>query len=271
MDKFLERFSVIKVLEEKHGTLVQLCQQRIDLELVVAKIYTKSHMRMKDIVRLQHEGTVMTMLKGVPGQVQLRHYVEDKEYFYLVMDYYERGDLLHFKHNYLVSTELSLVICKKLAHALHVFHQHGYAHRDIKLENVFLDKHFTPYLGDFGYSCVNKITKTPESLGSPAYVAPEVILGSNQVDVDLQKTDLFSLGVLFYSFMCGRHPYPGNSKRQMIRRDTYIPITIDDNIPRGMVNLIEGLLTINPNDRITWDSILLEKNFLPDSFFVFLK
>lgn len=226
-------------------------------------------MTMRDTVRLQNEGTIMTLLIGVKGQAQMINYVEDGDYYFLVVDYYPMGDMLHFFETYdVIPVEVSLIICKKIAHALHEFHSYGYAHRDIKLENVFLDANLNPYLGDFGYACPNRLTRNPESLGSRAYAAPEILTRQTE-EVDLQTTDLFSLGVLFYSFFCGRHPQPGQSDEAMIRRDNFRPITDKDNVPSGMKKLIEGLLIMDPKQRISWDSILREEHYLPDPIIYF--
>ena len=260
---------MISLLEQKKGSSVQLCTRKKDGKQVVAKIYTKKEMITRDIVRLLNEGTIMTLLRGVKGQAQLISYVEDDGYYFIVVDYYPCGDMLHFfDANDIIPVEVALLICKKIAYALHEFHSFGYAHRDIKLENVFLDADLNPYLGDFGYACPNQRTRHPESIGSPAYAAPEILRRQTE-EIDLQTTDLFSLGVLFYSFLCGRHPQPGDTDRERLRRDNFIPITKNDNVPSGMKKLIEGLLIINPKERITWSSILREEHYLLDPIVYF--
>lgn len=267
MDKFDARFHRQEILEYKPSVTVYLCKRLSDNQLVVAKIYNKEHMKLGDILRLQNEGTVLTLLEGIPQQIQRLHYVEEERFIFLVMKYYCRGDLYKYCSDTDIfrNVPLKLRIARGVAEALYQFHQQGFAHRDLKLENIFLDENLLPYLGDYGFACYNKFTKSPEPLGSPAYVAPEVVnVRRGDELVDLQKTDMFSLGVLFYIMFCARFPFGGTTQYTMLQRDAIKPITPKDEVPMGMTDLIRGLLKISPNERMTWDEVFAPEHFMED-------
>jgi serine/threonine-protein kinase SIK2 len=269
MEKFQLRFIMMDILEEKYESVVYLCKRISDGALVVAKIYNKERMKLVNIIRLQNEGTIATLMEGAEGQIQKINYVEEKGYIFLVIKYYSGGDLLKYlkSNDGKVSIAQKLVFARDIARALNVFHMMGYAHRDIKLENIFLDEDLTPKLGDYGYSCPTKLTYRPEPVGSSAYAAPEVIhRKSGSEPIDLQVTDLFSLGVLFYIMFCMRLPFGGETQSEMLQRKHMKPMTKIDRVPIGMHMLIMGLLKMDPGLRPSWDQILAPQNYLEDPF-----
>lgn len=83
----------------------------------------------------------------------------------------------------------------------------GVVHRDLKLENILIDKDLTFKLIDFGLSTSDNIHDAVGIVGSPSYIAPEVL---KKKSYDGTKVDLFSLGVMLFVIVQGQFPHGPN-------------------------------------------------------------
>ncbi len=120
----------------------------------------------------------------------------------------------HFAHNRLHPV-VACCIVREVCKALQAAHDNGLVHRDIKPENVMLTTTGLIKLMDFGIAKDthhNSMTQTGTFMGSPSYMSPEQIRGK---DIDL-RSDIYSLGVLFYEIITGRLPYAGNSMHDVV-------------------------------------------------------
>ena len=105
-------------------------------------------------------------------------------------------------------------ILRDLANAVDHAHRQGVLHRDIKPANVLIDDHGRPRLIDFGLArrsdLDSSLTLDGTVVGTPAYMSPEQALGfSSQVD---ERSDVFSLGVIFFEVLSGERPYSAASR-----------------------------------------------------------
>ena len=97
-----------------------------------------------------------------------------------------------------------------MAEALHYAHTRGLVHRDVKPGNILIDQAGTPYLADFGLALREQdFGKGGGIGGTPAYMSPEQASGEgHRVD---GRSDIFSLGVVFYELLTGRRPFHGDT------------------------------------------------------------
>jgi tRNA A-37 threonylcarbamoyl transferase component Bud32 len=112
-----------------------------------------------------------------------------------------------------VAALIAVEICQALGHA----HSLGVIHRDVKPENVMIRKDGLIKLMDFGIAQVldfQRMTVTGQLLGSPAYMAPEIIEGK-QLDF---RTDVFSVGIVLYLLATGELPFAGRNPHEVLRR-----------------------------------------------------
>lgn len=141
--------------------------------------------------------------------------------------------------------KLATQICEGLQEA----HEAGIVHRDIKPSNIILDKKNLPKLVDFGLATVkgaDKLTRTGSTLGTIGYMSPEQI----QVKEIDHRTDLFSLGVVFYELITGRLPFKGDNEASVMNavlNDVPEPLSrYKSGVPDELQRIVGKLLEKDP-------------------------
>jgi calcium/calmodulin-dependent protein kinase I len=208
-----------------------------------------------------NEVTMMQSQSGSKYVVELLDFYEEKDNFYLVMEYCVGGDLfdrvLRFTH-YTESDAHDLTV--ELLKAVRSIHKAGIAHRDIKPQNVLLlsnDDNVLIRIADFGYA---RRVYTPESLtnrvGTPSYVAPEVL---KNLPHD-QRVDIWSLGVVVFVLLVGYPPFLEENQTVLfhkIRNGEWVFYEDDwKHISKEAKDFVQSLLVVDPNERWTIDECL---------------
>ncbi|MBN2718967.1 MAG: serine/threonine protein kinase [Deltaproteobacteria bacterium] len=172
---------------------------------------------------------------------------------FIVMEYVEGIDLYDLLDKYKkIPVEAATIIALQVARALNHAHFRGIIHRDIKPANVMISKRGDVKLMDFGIArdeTLSDLTETGTGLGTPSYMSPEQILG-DKLD---QRTDIWSLGVVFYQMLCGKKPFIEDAKRsvlQKIRLDRYVPVRkLNSKVPRTLERILGRCMEKQPADR----------------------
>ncbi|CAL5013041.1 unnamed protein product [Urochloa decumbens] len=155
------------------------------------------------------EVEIMQHLSGHPGVVTLRAVFEDADAFYLVMELCRGGRLLdEVAREGRLSERRAANVIRELMAVLEYCHEMGVVHRDIKPDNVLLTKAGRLKLADFGLAM--RVADAGQKLtgvaGSPAYMAPEVLLGNYS-----HKVDIWAAGVVLHVLLMGTLPFQGNN------------------------------------------------------------
>ncbi|NXG36842.1 TSSK1 kinase, partial [Dromaius novaehollandiae] len=139
---------------------------------------------------------------------------------YIVMELGEKGDLLDYlKGTGAMKEDVAQKKFQQLASAIKYCHDMDLAHRDLKCENILLDKDLNIKLSDFGFSRPlnrdenGKITLSKTFCGSAAYAAPEVLQG---IPCNPKICDIWSLGVILYVMVCALMPFDDSNIKKMI-------------------------------------------------------
>lgn len=132
---------------------------------------------------------------------------------------------------------------------LKCLHDHRIIHRDIKPANLFLSQDQRVLkIGDLNVSKVIKNDLAQTQIGTPYYLAPEV-WNNEQYDF---KVDVFSLGCVLYEMTCLKPPFKGDSLSELyqsIQKGVFKPIP--NKYSRDLQSMIEMMLKVNPNERIS--------------------
>jgi DNA-binding NarL/FixJ family response regulator len=191
-----------------------------------------------------------------PGIVDIYDYgVHDGREF-IAMEYFPCGDLKARLQNP-ISEGQSLDYLRRLAGALSVVHRAGILHRDLKPPNVMLRENGQVVLIDFGLAkdLVNRTHSTAAGVlrGSPYYMSPEQAQGA---ELD-ERSDLYSLGVIFYEMLVGQKPYVGATAVDVLRQHVDDPVPILPPELCAHQALIDGLMAKAPEDRYASSDDLL--------------
>ena len=150
-------------------------------------------------------------------------------------------------------TARTAAVGRGVARALQMCHQAGVIHRDVKPANVFLLRDGGVKLLDFGVAKPllddPGLSATGTVPGTPAYLAPEILLGKSPSPA----SDLWSLGVMLYEMATGRRPFPSDHLPTLIRTIRHVdpmpPTRHNPGLPPGLERLILRLLTKDPHKR----------------------
>ena len=140
----------------------------------------------------------------------------------------------------------------QLADALNYAHSEGVVHRDIKAANILILPGMKVKIMDFGIARLQSsdLTQSGQFIGTPNYMSPEQIDGRFQVD---GRSDLFSLGVVFYMLLTGERPFGGDSfntvSYKIVHVDPVSPRTVNPNVPEVFNAILVKLLAKDPADR----------------------
>lgn len=207
---------------------------------------------------VHREVEIMQHLSGHPGVVTLESVYEDDESFHLVMELCSGGRLIdQMAKEGLYSEHLAANIFKDLMLVIKYCHEMGVVHRDIKPENILLTTSGKIKLADFGLAMrIANGQRLTGLAGSPAYVAPEVIVGDYS-----EKVDIWSAGVLLHALLVGVLPFQGTSLDAVFEaikngKLDFHSETWKKSVSKLARDLLERILTRDAAARITADEVL---------------
>ncbi|KAG0262004.1 hypothetical protein BG011_000428 [Mortierella polycephala] len=174
----------------------------------------------------------------------------------------EIGILMGISHTRFTEPETRHIF-QQIFSGVRYLHSRGIVHRDLKPENILVmdAKTMTVKISDFGLAKVlDETALLSTTCGTPNYVAPEII----RKEMYGKAVDMWSLGVVFYVCLCGFPPFsddlaPPRLRAQVLENKYTFPSPYWDEISNEAVNLVQDLLRLNANERLTAEEALSHK------------
>jgi serine/threonine-protein kinase len=186
-----------------------------DLRLGRAVAVKVLHPRYADdsefVQRFDHEAMSAASLSAHPHIVDVYDVGEDSNIHYIVMELVEGEDL-----KWIIDREApmqinrAIMFVEQVADGLEYAHRQGFVHRDIKPQNILIDRNDQAHITDFGIAkshLSTALTQAGMTFGTADYISPEQAQGLDVVP----QTDIYSLGVVLYEMLTGQLPFKGDS------------------------------------------------------------
>ncbi|CAD6344061.1 unnamed protein product [Miscanthus lutarioriparius] len=214
-----EKYALDREVGRGEFGVTYLCMDRGTRELLACKSISKRKLRTPvDVEDVRREVAIMRHLPKSASIVSLREACEDDGAVHLVMELCEGGELFDrivARGHY--TERAAAAVTRTIVEVVQLCHRHGVIHRDLKPENfLFANKKENSPLKaiDFGLSIFFKPgEKFSEIVGSPYYMAPEVLKRNYGPEIDI-----WSAGVILYILLCGVPPFWADNAKDLIRQ-----------------------------------------------------
>jgi len=229
------------------------------------------------IERFDREAQAATSLSH-PNIVNIYDVGEEEHILYMVMEYIDGLTLKEYIiQNGPLQVEEAIEIMKQLTNAISHAHANGLIHRDIKPQNVLIDKQGNVKVTDFGIALAlsaTALTQTNSVLGSVHYLSPEQARGG----IATKKSDIYSLGIVLYELLTGQLPFSGQTPISIalkhLQDETPSVRALNSSIPQSVENIVLQATAKDPFHRyesvFAMESALhvaLDPNYMTDEVF----
>ncbi|HMK34260.1 MAG TPA: serine/threonine-protein kinase [Desulfomonilaceae bacterium] len=235
---------VFKARDPMIGRLVALKTRRFDL------VYEQKDLKFV-VDRFFEEARIAGNLIH-PHIVTVFDVGQDGDYCFIAMELLEGENLTSYnKEETLLPTDKVAELVKRICLALDFAHSHHVIHRDIKPANLMFTRDRRIKITDFGIAMLARTNTSSELqvMGTPSYMSPEQTKGLNLTE----KTDFFSLGVVFFELLAGKRPFQGRTLYELMDNIRYAAapsvLNYNSQLPPGLDHVIQRCLEKEPELR----------------------
>ncbi|XP_015440460.1 PREDICTED: RAC-gamma serine/threonine-protein kinase isoform X1 [Dufourea novaeangliae] len=245
----LENFEFLKVLGKGTFGKVILCREKATGHLYAIKILRKEVIiRKHEVAHALTENRVLRTTNH-PFLISLKYSFQTADRLCFVMEYVNGGELFfHLKRTRRFGEDRTRFYGAEIISALGYLHSQGIIYRDLKLENLLLDKDGHIKIADFGL-CKEDITygrTTKTFCGTPEYLAPEVLEDNDYG----RAVDWWGVGVVMYEMICGRLPFYNKDHEKLFTLIVMEEVRFPRTVTNHAKDMLGGLLIKDPSKRL---------------------
>nr|CAA73558.1 Protein kinase C-related kinase (PRKSD) [Suberites domuncula] len=249
--KGLDDYAYMAVLGRGHFGKVLMAEDKKTKELVAIKVLKKGDIVARDEVdSLMSEKRIFETVNSIrhPFLVNLHSCFQTEQHVCFVMEYACGGDLMMHIHQDIFKEPRACFYAACVVLGLQYLHEKGIVYRDLKLDNLLLDKDGYVKIADFGL-CKEGMwhgTRTSTFCGTPEFLAPEVL-----TDVSYTRAvDWWGLGVLIYEMLVGESPFPGEDEEEVFDSIVNDDVRYPRFLSSEAISIMRKLLRRNPEKRL---------------------
>ena len=248
-----ERYRIIDTLGEGGMANVYLAEDIILQRKVAVKILRLDLQNEPQTqARFQREALATSELSH-PNIVSVLDVGTDHGLPYMVMEYVDGPDLKEYiRQNAPLDLHEVIRIMDQILSAVALAHKHNVIHRDLKPQNILMDKRGNIKIADFGIAVAlnqNSVTQTNSVMGSVHYMSPEQTRGG----LVTKQSDIYSLGIILYELITGTVPFNGDTPVSIALKHAQEPIPSirkkDQSVPQALENVVLKATAKDPRDR----------------------
>lgn len=247
-------FDFLKTIGKGSFGKVYLVRHPADKKVYAMKVMGKEHIKRRNEVKhIMAERNVLIKNIEHPFLVSLHYSFQTKDKLYFVLDYLNGGELFfHLQKERHFSESRSKFYAAEIACALGYLHDNNVIYRDLKPENLLLDKSGYVILTDFGLCKENmKPSDTTETFcGTPEYLAPEILL-KKPYD---RTVDWWCLGSVLFEMLIGLPPFYSRDRNVMYERILHQRLVVPTSISPSCKDLLQKLLQKDCQKRLGADN-----------------
>jgi len=243
-----------KLLGKGGFAKVYLCTSLDNKKKYAVKIVPKSNLvKSRARQKLQAEIKIHRTLRN-KNICEYKHFFEDRMNCYILLELCHNQSMneLIRRRKRLTEPEV-MFFMKQLIEGTIYMHENNIIHRDLKLGNLFLDQKMCIKIGDLGLATrlVNPEDRRKTICGTPNYIAPEVIDGKKSGNGHSFQVDIWSMGVILYTWLIGKPPYEAKDIKSTYQRILSNEYSFPSNvyISDDAKDLISAMLQTKPEDR----------------------
>lgn len=233
---------------------VKLATNILSNERLAIKIVDKcSILAVDDVERVYRETFILTQLKH-NNIIRLHDVIDSSSSIMLVMEYANGGDLYSYVMSRSRLSELdAYALFIQVVNGVEYCHRNRVIHRDLKLENILLDKNKQIKIADFGLSnSIKFLSSTSQyhmtNCGTPSYTCPEQI---QKLQYTGAGSDIWAMGVILFAMVSGFLPFEASNIPNLFKKITKKQYKLPSYVSTQCGDLIDKMLTLDPDKRIT--------------------
>jgi Tfp pilus assembly protein PilF len=256
-----DTYKLVKLIAAQKRSKVYLAERKPDNLTLVVKIldipavvkdpsgpYAEKSTHEDMIDRFVKEGETLAGISS-PFVIKIHEHGSINNNCFIAMEYCTGGNLLQKQKQQQLTSEMIIRYMTDIATGLDTIHRIGIIHKDLKPANILFREDNSLVLADFGLSIkldsISEIGEGKRWGGTFGYMSPEQYEGK----ILDQRSDLYSVGVIFYELLIGKNPYPGKTRTELAEQHIHEPVP---RLPAELVGyqeIIDRTLAKDPADR----------------------